>query len=470
MYSPEIVHERIPAQAHVSVRAAPPARTAEAQLAGVAMRLAGAQYGSMIAAHFGWVGDRPKSLREIAESRGLSAERVRQVREHVLHELRQRHYPRLEAVAMTIDALRPCGAASLERCLRESGLVGPRFDAGAIVSTLVALGLRPELSVGRIGGRLHVGSNVELKQLRALARVSRKLFANWGVLAVDDIHRRVGRSIAVSKIIAFFAEQRGSRVSGDGRWIAGTGESWAELRLKKVFALTDRIALDEFHDLLRRAPKLGTPPSIEAMGFAAAGWTGYRVAGGVIERLKAFDEADVLSPVELTLLKVMRAGPSVWPIVRLQDACFAAGMNPKTLRAYLSWSPIVRRVGQGLYALVSASPGPAAPPPGACRRGGALIGAEVQTDCVQITFRLTLGSATNGVIGLPAAARSLAGEFACRDERGTQIGTCRVSRTSISGLRRPLLATEALTGDLLTLEFLPGERSVVLHRTAEAKP
>ena len=150
----------------------------------------------------------------------------------------------------------------------------------------------------------------------------------------------------------------------------------------------------------------------------------------------------------------MQAGP-VLARDTLERALLGAGVNYASFYAYLSYCPIITRVGTGIYALVGApiSPGLVGDlatrqlPKKAFLASGWCRGGEIW-----LAYKLTYSNIGSGSFGIPSAVKEmLQGTYTLRSADGSEFGTVTGRDTFLFGLSKFFRRRGAEPGEHLVL-------------------
>jgi hypothetical protein len=235
----------------------------------------------------------------------------------------------------------------------------------------------------------------------------------------------------------------------------------------KVFSVAPEISLPELRRAIARARRLAVvPPTpvlakfLETFGLAT-------IRNNRAIAAKDFCPAATLVGTEATLFDVLRShGPAlVWD--RFRDLCMAEGMNPITFSIYLSGSPIIARVAQGIYSLAGAHI-----PPGMVEELERETFASRKSPewgwsprgTLWYALRVNATVLTSGSIYVPSFLAEIAeGEWSPAVDGRLTDSVIKCNNRFLWGLRRPLLYAGAESGDVCILEFDISARKVSLH-------
>ncbi len=455
-----------------------------------------------LAARLGWPDGQIRSLQEAGDMVGVTRERIRQIQVKFEERIRDAvRVPALERALALVRQLVPTTAERASQALIDAGLAKGPVHPRALVQIASTLGIDPSFEVGSLDVLGEVvmapGASANPGELRALRAELKRRARPFGFIHVD---------LAAATTRELLG-QDGDRPAGMGLITTGSGENLAELVLRAMGAITlgdgwyfvetdsrepaiglieDMLAVSEkgltdeelrqgFERRLRWRGSAGHrnqegwyPPGPAILGLCRSRPDRFRVEGNVVAPIAPLDWRERIPDAERIMLEILLESPG--RVLHREDferAAVERGVNPNTFNTYTSYTPFLRDLGAGLWAIRGVEPDPLEVEQLRRRRGPRQRQVEDWTWLPNGALRLSvrLRRITNTVVGVPAAVRSsLAGrtlEVVLPD--GTRKGRVRVGENGTSWGYGPALgALGAQPGDLLLVDFHPATGTVHL--------
>jgi hypothetical protein len=149
-------------------------------------------------------------------------------------------------------------------------------------------------------------------------------------------------------------DARNKWLDGGQQWILAGGLSRNRLSnlITKVLNVTSEVNLSELRRAVGKSRRLEAVPPISVLAsFIETSGLG-SVSSDVVTASSTFDGALEPGGSEETMVRIFREHGPVLGGDRLQELCIAAGMNPVTIGIYMWMSPVISRLGRGVYSLV----------------------------------------------------------------------------------------------------------------------
>jgi hypothetical protein len=443
----------------------------------------------------GWLDGQPRSLQEAGDLAGVTRERMRQIQ--VRFEERAPTNIPVAPVERALDLVRaaiPTTVRVVEELLLEEGITERGVHPEGLIRFARFLGLTPGFEVMRFGsfGEVVVPSEVAPKAdlLARLRQEVRRQSRPYGFVHEDQVREvlhGLGPELGRARMIPLMMSAVGAAPVADG-WFylkADARDPTVRLLLDMLAVAGGVISASEAREGFERRLRWrssaghvtwrGWCPSEEALlGFARSRPDLFRVMGADIEAVEPLDWRSRLSGAERIVVEVLYETPGrVLTRDAFEQEVIRRGVNQNTFGVYSSYSPFIRDLGGGLWAIRGVEPDPIQVehlrrrPRDRQRR---IEGWQwLPTEALRLLIRV--GRIGNFVVGIPAVARPyLAGRdfqavLACGDPRGR----IRIDEQGASwGWGPPLKRLGARKGDLVAADFdLPtGTVKLSLEREA----
>ena len=434
----------------------------------------------------GWDGAGGATLAEAGSVSGVSRERIRQIEKRAWDKLRGIRF--VPALDRAIDAL---NAAAMDfendgsECLRSTGLVSADFMPAGLVTAAEIFGREIEFEVRADGrGLLVPGTGSD-----AFASVIRGLSDQNYVISLQEVAARLEKfeqPAAAENMACQWVPNLPNAVrldaAGEWYWIRQrAGRNRYVNIIRSVLSVCDAISLGSLREALARATRRrGSAPSIPRSvlpAFCRA--AGFTVSDdGEVSCSSPLALEKEVGPAERLLLGVLRDNGGVMTGTRLRREAAMRGQNINTTFQYLSYSPVIERVAQLVYAVRGSSVDPALVETVRRQSRSNRSRAPVFTDtgwtadgAVWLGYHLSEATVASGVVSVPASIRTVIGtrEFELFASDGAGLGLLSISESgSAWGFGRFFRRRGVEAGDYLILTLSPDfECAVVLAGEAE---
>lgn len=410
-------------------------RTLEREMEEVVDALTGrATAKDAVLARTGLAGAEPMTLEEAGRRVGVTRERVRQIEKKFRERVAAAECiwtPVLDRALRTVADSIPMRATDVGGTLSAAALAEPSYSLRSLIAAADLFGKDVAFLARDEGDVVPVGDWAPTESVRSAAR---RLVEHWGATTTAEVAARLsadGFDVRPDLLRAALEQIRGFAWLDDERgwfWIRGTRNRLLNQALK-IMAVAGSIELTQLRAGVGRHHRMkGFRPPREVLGELCV-QAGYRRDGHlVIGGPDLPDWRDVLGQNERLLTEALF---DEGPVMRRDDLERAAvrerGLNRSSFYVYLTYSPILERFAPGVYGLRGASVTAA--------QVDALIPRRVRHQVLQdhgwtsdgrvwAAFRISPASESTGILGTPAAIRSvLTGSFDLVAENDEQVGT-----------------------------------------------
>jgi len=395
-----------------------------------------------LAFRLGWDGRGGATLERAGAAAGITRERVRQLERRLGEKLREVVFlPALDNAIRLLDEAADGLKDNVVNLLMGKGLVAGRFLPQGVATAARMLGKPHRFRVSQDGESVELESDEHLHIFR---QVLRSLGDMRHVATVAEFVARLKAQyhldVAEASAKSFLNRKCGVVwLDRDRTWFwDGCSSSYINMA-RKVLAVSSEISLESLRaGVLRhhRTRNMSLPRTV-FRGLCRA--AGFQVDGERVRLGDALSLDQVLGNIELIFVRVLRRNNNVMGTFQLRDACVAEGINHHSFWSYLSYSPLLVRVGPGAYALRGAPVDPI----DVVR----IIGEPVRHDrcledhgwtrdgAVWLAYRVTRSVRDSGVVAVPPGVRKIVGtrEFELLATDGTAMGILNVGAKRSAG-------------------------------------
>ncbi len=372
-----------------------------------------------IMARTGLSGDEPMTLETAGQVIGVTRERVRQLEKKFTERVDSCDgiwCPVLDRALRVAAESLPTSPSKLEAALLEAGLTKGRFSIASLVAAAEIF--HKELPFTEAGANLApLGNWAPSSTIRT---TTRRLVEHWGAATVTDVELRLEEagfeveprllqlSIEALEGFGWLDQERG------WFWVRGTRNRLLN-QVKKVMSVAGSIDLAELRVGVGRHHRMkGFRPPREVLATLCIASGEYfrdgdRISGGP----GLADWRNVLAENERKLAQALF---DYGPVMRRDDlervVVTERGLNRSSFYVYLTYSPIIARYAPGVFGLrgapVTAAEVEAMIPPRVRRQ---VLQDHGWTDDGRLwaAFRISPAAEATGILGTPAAVRSVTG-------------------------------------------------------------
>lgn len=434
--------------------------------------------------YFGWDGLGGSTLQVAGDLVGTTRERVRQVAAKIVSRLAAgpTYAPVLDRSLALVEAA--CGAEDmvsadrLEEALVEAGMTADLFRLTGLLRAAEILGRPIARQLTTVGSSRLILAADAAQRIEIVHQEARRILERWGVTTVAEVEARVrektgpGMVLDVQKIVQTLPGFAWLDDATGWFWIGPAFGTRLYNQISKIVAVSPTIQLGELRAGVGRPHRMqGFAPPKRVLAALLQARGGYRLKGETVVVDPAPDWRAVISGVESILVDVLRLKGGISSRVELEEDCVARGVNRSTFYVNLGYSPIIARVGPGVYALrgVAIAPGVVDSLVTHKPRGRVLQDyGWTPHGNVWLGYRLSANTIAAGVISIPAAlAEFVTGEFTITDTKGLLLGRLGTRDYAAWGLS-PLIARRGLeAGDYLSLTIDPKSRTAIARWGSE---
>lgn len=418
--------------------------------------------------YYGWDGSGGSTLQVAGDLAGTTRERVRQVAAKIEATLAsgETYAPVLDRSLALVDEA--ClgtafvSADRIERALFESGVATEGFRVEGLLRAAEILQRRIPWKLTKLGNsRLFVGPT-GAQRIDAVHGAARGILERRGVTTVAEVEAGVqatAEDAIESDVAAIVPTLPGFAWLDEPTgwfWIGPAFGTRLGNQIRKVVAVAPRLTLGELRAGIARPYRMqGFAPPKRVLAALLLATGGYRLDGDTVIADVAPDWRQVLSGVERTFVDVLRKRGGFGRREDLEEDCLARGVKRSTFYVNLGYSPVIARLGPGVYGLRGTSVAPGIVDELVLRkpRGKVLQDYGWTPDGeIWLGYRLSASAVASGVISIPSAlAAFLTGDFEINDADGLRLGRLGTGGYAAWGLS-PTIARRGLeAGDYLSV-------------------
>jgi hypothetical protein len=296
--------------------------------------------------------------------------------------------------------------------------------------------------------------------LDRIGQVARGAIRHCGVATVDDVAVAAGTAVSLTqKLLPIFPGFRWLDEFAGWFWIANTPQNSLLTQIRKILAASPCVDVGELRaGVGRHHRRKGFAPPRRVLLELCRQLPWCQVEDTTVAASESLDADQILSESEQIIVKVFKEHGAVLQKSKFEQLCVHAGMNPHSFSILLSYSPIVCRHAAGVYGLRGAE----VPlglvesliPKRTSRSKLLLDYAWTNERNIQIIYKVSHGTLSNGIVSVPAALKAfLQGRFTLVAGDNSRIGTLVVKDGSAWGLGPFFSRRGGEPGDYLSIVF-----------------
>lgn len=402
-----------------------------------------AQHSKAISRRLGWDGKGGCTLQEAAEISGVSRERIRQIEKNFKAALNTVSYvPALDRAIEILDRAAETFEPDAAYLLQHQGITSSRFLPKGVAAAAEIIGRSHRFELGPDRVSVQLPGDTKAKLLKSVVRSLSNI--NY-VASLLEVQARValveGEEPPLETVRAFL--ERNPQVAwldGDRSWFwvrQAEGRNRLVAQIRKILAAAGSVQLETLRDgVLRNHRTSNTSlPRLVFEGLCRA--AGFHVTGGVVSASEQIDTSKVLGGIETAIVDVLRNHGNVMNVSDLRDECLTRGVNRHSFWVYLTYSPLLERVGPSVYVLRGAAVDPAevahllSREKGTSREPALQDHGWTKDGAIWLGYRAKRNIIDSGVVSVPADVRRMIGERKLElfTIEGTPVGTLVIGST-----------------------------------------
>lgn len=441
--------------------------TLEDELASIAATVGSDRNRDIVIQRYGFDGSGGCSFDEVGERYFVTRQRAQQICAKFSKGLQNSYSaftPALDRVLALIASQIPAPAETVEATMVSRGLTRSAFALSGVTNALSLLGREASFLLSENLGSRFVLPLTSPDLPERIASAAKRAVGRWGCTTVAELQAELRDTVeypvsleAVERVLKRWREAAWLDSSKGWFWVPSVRNRLLN-QITKVMAVSGRIPVSELRTAVSRHYRMQgfAPPRRVLLELCRQ--SGYLVEHDVVVQSGEVPIGNVLGPMELTMVEVLRENGPLLPRPQFEDLCLERGMNRMTFYTYLDNSPVIARYAKGVYGLPGApiAPGQAeALKPG--RRGGWRVLKDfgwTEDGQVCLIYCLSEAMLLNGVFSVPSSLREvIVGEFTLKAADDAVIGTLTSKETGSWGLTPLFSRRGGDAGDHLLLKF-----------------
>jgi hypothetical protein len=316
----------------------------------------------MVARRIGLNGREPETLQRIADDLGgLTRERVRQITASFARKIRRKSWslPALDRAIKLIQRTVPCSEADLSGELIHQRICDEALAIKSIAEAAKLTGRSLPVQRCNFRSSQFWVTEGDTKLPQSIIVLARKEMSADGVVTFDRVADLIERE-TYKNVLPEFVRQIVATEDGfelldqDAGWFwFPTSRNRLINTLRKLFAVADRIHVSEVRLAIQRFRRLnGFAPPQRVLLKLAEVLPDFERDGSFIKRAKGVSPENWIEGAELTFATVLREHGGLLDRITLEKECRERGMNEHTFVVYLHGSPLMLKLGRGVFGLV----------------------------------------------------------------------------------------------------------------------
>ena len=409
--------------------------------------------------YYGFDGSGGATLQSVGDSVNLTRERVRQIIKKTAGRVITTAYmPVLERSLRFLRQRLPASVTSLELDLRAAGLLSGQFDIQGLCAANVFFSRQFDIDLLDDGAT--ACRAIDLEAVGTIVSEAKAICSHDGAGSVSAVRSRLNldaRRFTEEKVAALL------NTAGEIVWLED--RSWFYFQtsrnrlrnyVRKMLCVAESLHVGEIRAGLARSIRIDITPPKRVILAACKAFADFVESSGRISLAHDAPQYELFG-IEKTLHEVLSAHGGVCSREKLEVECLKLGMNRNSFYQYLSYSPIIDRLAEGVYALRGTQV-----PPGLVlelgrrksREGSVLVDYGWKDGLVWFGYCISAGMHRSGVYSVPSAFSELvSGEFEFRNASSALIWRMRNRGAAGWSLSRLFSTSDVEVGDYLVLSF-----------------
>jgi hypothetical protein len=441
-------------------------------------------------ARFHWNGaERRATLDEAGALAGVTRERIRQLESKTLERWPSHPVvmPGLDRALTMLTSHAPLPPDAAARLLQTEGISQRPFHPASLVAVAQASGRQPAIQLEEVLGSAMVVATAAGPLAAEVLRVAYNQARARGATNIEQIANEVGIEHGsdlslpqVREILKLYGEVE--FLTEDWVWRPGQLKDTVRNITRRMLSVTAPLDVSHLREGIKRVfryraisahrnPLFTVPPREVLLAYYRAHPEFVVLDSGKIRPVTPLDYRTEISDTEQVLVTVLRSAPAgVLDRATFGEECLERGVNANTIWIVATYSPVIERIGPGLWTLTGSQLDPAAVE--SVRAAAALRPREKRVEdfgwnedgTLWVAIRVP-GAIAPKVFGLPSAVvRYLEGRnYDAFTTEGRPCGIVKIYDGGNSGgWRRFLAMSGADEGDVLLATYNLASSSVVL--------
>jgi len=432
----------------------------------------------MLAKLFGFDGNGTKTLESVGAQFGLTRERVRQIAARAELKLAEiwRPLPHLRRAKELLLAMPELfSAAECLNALQDAGLVDGIFNLSGIIHALEVIGEPVSIKSKNIAGKEIFGNDRGIERAKRTIQLLRSETSSTGCTNVQRLSLAMGLAIedagSIRDLLVGFAEVHW--LGEEKTWLISTRTTRNRIVnvASRILSISPRVKLNELRTALLRPVRIRLVPPPEILGQLLVHQGIATLDGGMAVATTKVDNIELGKNDTAMALAFKELGS---PLSReqLEEYCIDdLGMNPTCFYLYLSYCPLVAKLGVGVFGLVGESVEIGrveAIQSGYRAQQFEASSGWSRAGTLWFHFEIDRPSLTSGTRAVPTFVQNFVpGAWLIDIGDGIEAGYAKLEHGFISGLKASFVALGATNGDFLQLDFQIPSRKLLVRVVGE---
>jgi hypothetical protein len=434
---------------------------------------------SIVTSFLGFDGKGKKTLETTGEEFDITRERVRQITEKYLKNIKQSgiikdtYLPICKNIEKYIMNRLPVDADVIEMELIEKGFTKTKFDLEGIIVANNLFNEKQLFDIAKVGGKRLIIRWGEIKIVKLIIPLSRRLISRYGITNVTEIigqvFQKTGRTLTdkyVISVLSLYKDFRWLDESKGWFWIINRRNRVLNI-IKKILSVCESIDIHELRAGIGRFHRMnGIAPITSVLLELCKQVSWCKVEGSTITANPSIKAEDVLGGIELNMYQILKNRGPLMTTGELETICFDSGIARNSINLYLSSSPILNRYIYGVYGLRGAKIPPGLAESIAQPQKRNPIDVDygwTKEGNIWIVRELTRSAIRNG-LGIPIALIKYIQEpFTLKSVDGTLFGNVQIDKRHVLKIYNFLNRRGCEAGDYIALIFYLARKEVFAY-------
>jgi len=448
-------------------------RYLEDELSNLASLMGKYRYEQIVIRHFGWDGQKPKTLESVGKEFNVTRERIRQIclkfeRKLIWAKRKKTLYlPILDSTLKFVSEYLPALYSDIKSELANKGITRRIFWPEGLITAAKITDRGVPFCIVKLRGNRFVVKPGAVKEPKLILNLAKKSTEHWGVSTFYDIAAQVGEKTnqptnqkftknVLSPLKSFHLLDE----SGGWFWFSSVSRNRLLNMIQKILSVAGGIDISDLRAGISRNRRMeGFSPPRRVLLELCRQLPGCLVEDNMVIADPPLNWEEILAgSTEWAMTAILKEHGLVMPIMKFEELCLDLGMNQTTFQIYISSSPIITKYAMGVYGLRGAKIHPGiieSLKPTKQKHEKVLLDFGWTLDNgVWLGHKISQAMIRTGVFNIPAAMKQfIQGDFNLKAADGVYIGNLKVKDCSGWSLGTFFRRRGGESGDYLVLTF-----------------